>query len=101
MGTEIEAKLSVNGSPIEMKPFVEEFLAKTVAAAVSTLKGVEPMQSLEVSLKGGQVGIVLNGKALPLTPFPNDIIASMLAGMVSSLDLPDQIDALEIRMERR
>lgn len=99
MNGKLRASLRVNGTPVEMKPFVEDFLARTVAAAVSTLKGAESIKALEVHLEEGRVRIVLNGKSLPLTPFPNDIMARMLIGMVLALELPGQPDTLEIKLE--
>lgn len=91
-----EATLWVNNSPVELNPFAEEFLARTVAGAVSSLKGAEDIQSLELYLERGDVRVIVNGKELPITPFPNDIIANTLVGLVSSLKGVANIDGLKI-----
>ena len=93
-----KATLWVNTIPIELNPFVEEFLTRTVAGAVSGLKGAEDIESLELYLEQGNVKIIVNGNELPLTPFPNDIIASTLTGLVSSLKGVDRIESLKINI---
>ena len=40
MKGKLEAKLLVNNTPIELTEFPEEFLAKIVVGAVSSLKGL-------------------------------------------------------------
>jgi hypothetical protein len=99
MKESFKATLWVNNVTIELNPFVEEFLARTVAGAVSALKGAEDIQSLEFYLEQGNVKIVVNGHKLPLTPFPNDIIANTLTGLVSSLKGVDRIESLKIDMK--
>ena len=47
LGTELE----INNVSIELNPFVEEFLARTVVGVVSSLKGAESIQSLELHLE--------------------------------------------------
>ncbi|MBI4180457.1 MAG: molybdopterin-guanine dinucleotide biosynthesis protein B [Chloroflexi bacterium] len=46
-----EASLFVNGAPIPMAPFLQDLVAKTMMGMVSALKGVDEVQSLELSLK--------------------------------------------------
>lgn len=94
-----KATLKVNGISIDMNPFVEEFLSRTVVGAVTSLKGVEDIKKLEVHQKKGNVQITVNGKDIPLTPFPNDIIARTLAGMVCSLKGVSDIDTIDISVE--
>ncbi len=94
-----EAKLWVNNAALDLNPFVEEFLARTVAGAVSSLKGTEDIESLELYLEQGDVRVIVNGNELPLTPFPNDIIASTLVGLVSSLKGVSKIDSLSISLK--
>jgi len=93
-----KATLWINTIPIELNPFVEEFMIRTVAGAVSALKGAEDIESLELYLEQGNVKIIVNGNELPLTPFPNDIIASTLTGLVSSLKGVDRIESLKINI---
>ena len=92
----LTATLSINKAPTEMNPFVEQFLARVVVAAVSTLKGTEEMESLEVYIEKREVSIVVNGKELPLTPFPSDIIVNTLEGLVSTLKGVDRVESLDI-----
>ena len=99
MKENLEAKLWVNNAAIDMNPFVEEFLARTVTGAVCALKGTEDIQSLELYLEQGNVKVIVNGDELPLTPFPNDIIASTVTGLVSSLKGIDKIESLKINIK--
>lgn len=91
-----KAKLRVNKISIEMNPFVEEFLARTVVGMVTPLRDAENMQTLEIHQERGNVKITVNGNELPLTPFPNDIISNTLVALVSSLKDVDDIDNLDI-----
>ena len=93
------SKLLVNKKPVELNPFVEEFLSHTVVGAVTSLKGVENIQRLQVHQKKGNVEITVNGGEIPLTPFPNDIISNTLLGMVSSLRDVDDMDSIDISVE--
>ena len=99
MKRSLKAELWVNNVSIELNPFVEEFLTRTVAGAVSSLKGAEDIQSLELHLERGDVRIIANGNELPLTPFPNDIIANTVIGLVSSLKGVGQIESLKINVK--
>ena len=55
-----EATLEVNNAPIELNPFVEKVLARTVVGAVSSLKGAEGIESLELHLEHGDVRLIVN-----------------------------------------
>lgn len=99
MKASYNASLKVNSTSIDMNPFVEEFLARTVVGAVTSLQGVEDIQKLEIHQKKGNVEIMVNGKDIPLTPFPNDIISSTLLGMVSALKGVEDIDSIDISVE--
>ncbi len=48
---EEEATLTVNGVSVPMAPFVQEFVINTLVGMVSTLKGVDKISSLDISLK--------------------------------------------------
>ena len=99
MKERFKATLWVNNVTVELNPFVEEFLAHTVAGAVSALKGAEDIRSLELHLEQGNIKIIVNGHELPLTPFPNNIIANTLTGLVSSLKVVYRIESLKIDMK--
>ena len=98
MEENLKAKLEVNNVSVELNPFVEEFLTRTVVGAVSSLKGAESIRDLELYLEGGDVKLVVNGNELPLPPFPRDIIANTITGLVSSLKGVDKIDNLRVRV---
>lgn len=98
MEKNLKAELAVNNVSVELNPFVEEFLTRTVVGAVSSLKGAESIQDLELYLGGGDVKLVVNGDELPLTPFPQDIITNTITGLVSSLKGVDKIDNLRVKV---
>ena len=98
MEEKIEARLWVNGKPVDLNPFVEDILAGTVAGALGSLKGVESIKSVELQLRQRTVTLTVNEKELTLTPFPNDIIAGTVTGFVSSLKEIDQVKSLRIKL---
>jgi len=98
MEKNLKAELEINDVSVELNPFVEESLARTVVAAVSSLKGAENIRELELYLERGDVKIVVNGNELPLTPFPADIITNAITGLVSSLEGVDKIDNLKVKV---
>ena len=98
MEKNLKSELAVNNVSVELNPFVEEFLTRTVVGAVSSLKGAESIRDLELYLEGGDVKLVVNGNELPLTPFPQDIIANTITGLVSSLKGVGKIDNLRVKV---
>ena len=99
MEGQFKARLLVNGKPIDINPFVEEFLARTTVAAAASLKGAENIRSLEIHQRKGTVELTVNGKEIPLTPFPNDVISRMLTGIVSSLKGVGDIESIDVNVE--
>lgn len=99
MAGSFKAKLRVNKISVDMEPFVEEFLARTTVGLVTSLRGGENVQSLEMHQEKGNVKITVNGNEIPLTPFPNDIICNTLTGLVSSLKGVADIDSLDISVK--
>mgnify|MGYP001033913714 CR=1 FL=1 len=98
MDKNLGAELAVNNASIELDPFAEGFLARSVVGAVSSLKGAENIRDLELYLEGGDVKLVVNGNELPLTPFPRDIITNTITGLVSSLKGVGKIDSLRVKV---
>ena len=98
MEKNLKTELEINNVSVELNPFVEEFLTRTVVGAVSSLKGTENIRDLELYLEGGDVKIVVNENELPLTPFPTDIITNTITGLVSSLKGVDKIDNLRVKV---
>jgi hypothetical protein len=99
MDKNLGSELAVNDVSVELNPFAEQFLARTVVGAVSSLKGAENIGDLELYLERGDVKIIVNGNELPLTPFPQEIIANTITGLVSSLKGVGKIDSLKITVK--
>jgi hypothetical protein len=93
------AELEVNNVSVELNAFAEQFFARTVVGAVSSLKGTEDIRELELYLAQGDVRIVVNGNELPLTPFPKEILTNTIIGSVSSLKGVGKIDSLKISIK--
>ena len=99
MQRKLNADLTVNNQSIELNPFAQEFLARTVLGGISSLRGAENIRDLELCLERGDVKLVVNGEELPLTPFPRDIITSTIIGLVSSLKGVGKIDGVKISLK--
>jgi hypothetical protein len=99
MEKNLRAKLEINNVSVELNPFVEEFLTRTVVGAVSSLKGAENIRDLELYLEQKDAKLVVNGNELPLTPFPRDVITNTIIGLVSSLKGVGKIDSLKINVK--
>jgi hypothetical protein len=99
MEKNLRAKLEINNVSVELNPFVEEFLTRTVVGAVSSLKGAENIRDLELYLEQKDAKLVVNGNELPLTPFPRDVITNTIIGLVSSLKGAGKIDSLKINVK--
>jgi len=99
MDKNLGAKLAVNNVSVELNPFAEQFLTRTVVGAVSCLKGAENIRDLELYLERGDVKLVVNGDELPLTPFPKEILTNTITGLVSSLKGMGKIDSLKINVK--
>ena len=98
MRKDFKAELTVNNKPIELNPFVEEFLARTVVGAVSSLKGVDDVAKLGLEMKKRDISLIVDGHKVPLSPFPNQIVASTLVGLVSALKGVKDIESLNIKV---
>ncbi len=101
MDKNLGAELVVNKVSIKLNPFAEQFLARTVVGAVSSLKGTENIRGLELYLEQGDAKLVVNGNELPLTPFPKAIFTNTITGLVSSLKGVGKIDSLKITIKSR
>lgn len=101
MGKALGAELAVNNVPVELNPFVEEFLTRTVVGAVSSLKGTENIRDAELYLRRGDAKLMVNGKEIPLTPFPKEIITNTMTGLISSLKGVGKIDTVKIALKAR
>ena len=99
MDKNLGSELVVNKASIKLNPFADEFLARTVVGAVSSLKGAGNIRDLELYLERDDVKIVVNGNELPLTPFPQEILTNTITGLVSSLKGVGKIDSLKITVK--
>jgi hypothetical protein len=98
MDKNLGAELEVNNVPVELSPFVDAFLTRTVVGAASSLKGAKNIHKLELYLEQGDVELVVNGNELPLTPFAKGIITNTIIGLVSPLKGVDKVDSLKINI---
>ena len=94
-----KAKLLVNKKPVELNPFVEEYLARISVGIVTSLKGIEYIRKIEIRHEYDDVTITVNGEEVSLTPFPVKIITNTLRGIVSTLKGIDDIKNLHIGVE--
>lgn len=100
MSGSFRAKLRVNKITVELNAFAEDFVAHTVAGMVSSLRGVDKIQSVEMRQEKGEVKVKVNGEEIPLTPFPNNIICNTLSALISSLkDVDEKIDSWDISVK--
>jgi len=98
---QFKTELEVNNVSVELNPFVDEFLTRTVVGAVSSLKGAENIQGLELRLERTDAKIVVNGSELSLTPFPKEIITNTILGLVSPLKGVEKVDNLKINIRAK
>jgi hypothetical protein len=101
MDSNLGAELVVNKVSIKLNPFAEQFLARTIVGAVSSLKGAGNIRDVELYLEQGDVKLMVNGNELPLTPFPKEILTNTITSLVSSLKGVGKIDSLKITVKAR
>jgi hypothetical protein len=94
---DFHAELQVNKQPVELNRFAEHFLVNVTICAVSSLKGAEEINTLEVHYEGISLTIGVNGKTLPLSEFPHRVITSTLKGLISSLKGIEKIESFTIK----
>jgi hypothetical protein len=99
MGKNLRAELVVNNVSVELNPFVEEFLTRTVVGAASSLKGAEDIRDLKLYLERDHVKLTVNENELSLTQFPKKVLTNTIIGLVSSLKGVGRIDSLKINVK--
>jgi len=91
--------LKVNGKKIELSGFPRDFVTRTAAGAATSLRGVEEVNTLDMSLKFGKIKLDVNGEKVNLIQFPNLILASTFIGMFKALNGVDAaVTAAELKM---
>ena len=91
-----QINLMVNDTPIPLDSFVSEFVERTVAGMVASLKGTGRIETLFLSIVGDTVTINLNGAMVPANPFASSIIRNTVFGMVSSLKGVGEVNRVDI-----
>jgi hypothetical protein len=81
-----DVSLKVNGTEIKLSGFPRDSVANSLAGAATSLRGVDAVKSLDLSLKFGKVKLAVNETKVPIIQFPNLILANTLAGMLATLE---------------
>ena len=92
----IKAELRVNGMPIDLNDFTEEFVGRTILGAVSCLKGAENLKTMTLSLDKRDLSIKANDNDIDLTDFPREVITNVVIALASSLKGVDEIERVEL-----
>lgn len=95
-----QVTLLANEAPIPLDYFVAGFIDHTVGGMVAALKGTGEIDTLDVTVDGGDVSVVLNGSAVPVNQFAGKIIRSTVIGMTSSLKGVDSPGKIQIAIRR-
>ena len=90
------AKLEINNMSIPLEHFPEQVVARSIAGAVSTLKGTDKIDDIELTMLHGEVTLLVNSTEVELTRFPNHILASLVAGVVSPLKGAEDTDNVSV-----
>ena len=80
-----QVSLNVNQQPIDMIPFVEDYVAQVADGIVQSLRGAAPTDKLELLVTESAVTVRQNGSELEVNEFVSKIIKSTVLGMVSPL----------------
>ena len=97
-----EISLAANDKAVELSGFPRDYLIKLTLAAASSLKGVNEIQTLELTQRFGKVKMVVNGGPISMGPFPTLIIGKTLIAIVSTLKgVEGDAIALEIKIQEK
>ena len=92
-----QVSLNVNGQPVDLRLFVEGYVAQVADGIVQSLRGAAPTDKLELMVAESAVTVRQNGGELEVNEFVSKIIKSTVFGMVSPLK--DVSDPQEVRIE--
>ncbi len=95
-----QVTLLVNDVSINLDYFVQGFIDHTVAGMLAGLEGTGEIETLDISIEGGEVGINLNNATVPINLFASKIVRNTIVGMVSALKGVGQVDRINISTRR-
>lgn len=84
----MNAKLHVDGRKVNMKPFVETYLANVCEAILRSLKGTEGAQRVVFRIRGKDLELLVDDRPLDLhidKGFAHVIVHDTLVGVMSHL----------------
>ena len=99
MREKLSTKFLVNKKPIELNPFVNDFLGHVTIGAAKSLKGVDYIRNIEVHHEYDDLSVKVNGEDIPITPFPNEIISSTIIGLASTLKGVENVKSFIINVD--
>lgn len=94
-----KVRLTVNDSPVPIVDFVQVFIEEVVTGMLSTLKGIDEIRSVELSIDGDDVDIKVNNSVLPSNEFVDKFVRNTVIGMITSLKDVGQTNKLEISIK--
>jgi hypothetical protein len=99
MSKTYEAKLTVNHTDIELSDFPQDFLINVAIAAVSTLKGIGAIETLDLIGDSDNTDILVNSERIRVAAFPNEYITNTLHGLISTLRGVENIESMQINIK--
>ena len=95
-----QVSLKVNRQPIDMIPFVEDYVAQVADGIVQSLRGAAPTAELELLVTADAVSVRQNGGVLEVNEFVSQIIRSTLLGMVGPLKGVSDPQEIQINLKK-
>ena len=95
-----EITLLINGAPVGLNYFVRGFIENTAGGMIASLEGTGEIETLDISIEGGEVKINLNNTPVPTNPFAGKIIRNTISGMVSPLKGVSEINTLKLSIKK-
>ena len=95
----MKARATADNQEIELKPFVENYIAEVFTSAARTLKGVEDPKVLEFVIKGRKIDITVDGKSIELISFAKVIVADTLTATLKHLKGFSKDDTIKVIIE--
>jgi len=95
----MKAKAFSTNQEIELKPFIEDYVAEVFAAAIKPLKGVENPKVMEFIIKGRNIEIKTDNKAIEFFGFAKVIVTDTLTATLKHLKGFSEDDEIKIIIE--